>query len=398
MRISTSQMTQQALAAMLEQQTNLSNTQLKISTGKSYLQPAEDPVAASQTLGLKKSLSQTGQYQKNADFASSRLRLEETTLQSATTVLNRARELAIQGNNAFISNADRKIIALELRQRVDELLSLANTQDANGEYVYAGFQSNTKPFAYNGTGGVSYSGDQGQRFIQIGQTRQVATGDPGFDVFMKIRNGNGTFVASNNPANAGTGVIDAGTVTDPAAYSVDTYTITFTTNTDYEIRDSASNLIAAGTYVPDGKLAFNGIQTSIKGEPQTGDTFTISPSSYQDVFVTMNNIITAFETGVNTASDTANLNNDVNRFLSDVDQSLENINITRSGIGTRLNSIDSQKQLNDTQSLSVTENISSLNDLDYVSAISKLNQQMAGLQAAQQSYVRVNNLSLFNYL
>ena len=398
MRISTAQMTQQALAAMLDQQTQLSQTQLKISTGKQYLQPAEDPIAASQTLGLNKAKSQTDQYQKNADFASSRLQLEETTLQSATTVLNRARELAIQGNNAFISNDDRKIIALELRQRVDELLSLTNTQDANGEYVYAGYQSATKPFAYNGTGGVSYSGDQGQRFIQIGQTRQIATGDPGFDVFMKIRNGNGTFVASNNPANTGTGVIDAGTVADPTAFVADTYTITFTTNTDYEIRDSGANLIAAGTYVADSKIAFNGIQTTIKGQPQAGDAFTISPSNYQDVFVTMNNIIQSFETGVNNATDTANLNNDVNRFLSDVDQALGNINITRSGIGARLNSIDSQKQLNDTQSIGITQNLSGLNDLDYVSAISQLNQQMAGLQAAQQSYVRVNNLSLFNYL
>ena len=114
--------------------------------------------------------------------------------------------------------------------------------------------------------------------------------------------------------------------------------------------------------------------------------------------MTMNNIIQSFETGVNNATDTANLNNDVNRFLSDVDQALGNINITRSGIGARLNSIDSQKQLNDTQSIGITQNLSGLNDLDYVSAISQLNQQMAGLQAAQQSYVRVNNLSLFNYL
>lgn len=391
-------MTQQALTAMLDQQYKLGQTQQQISTGKKYLRAADDPIAASQSLGLEKSLSQNGQYQKNADFADFRLRLEETTLNDATTVLNRVRELAIQGNNAFISNDDRKIIAVELKQRLDELVDLANTKDANDEYIFAGFQSNTKPFALNGTGGVNYSGDEGQRFIQIGETRQIALGDPGFDAFMKIRNGNGTFSVSQDINNTGTGVIDAGTVVDPTAYIVDTYTITFTTSTTYEVRDSGSNLVASGTYVPDGDLNFNGIQTAIKGDPAAGDIFTVAPSSYQDIFSTVNNIITAFETQISGPVDMANLNNDVNRFLTDVDQGLENLYIMRSGVGSRLNAIDSQKQLNETQSININENISNLNDLDYVEAITRLNQQMAGLQAAQQSYVRVNNLSLFNYL
>lgn len=398
MRISTAQLSQISLQGMLDQQAKLLETQQQLSTGKTHIKPSDDPSAASQSLGMDEALKTTEQYQKNIDYAESKLRTEESVLSGLNTLLNRVRELALQGNNSSVTDSDRRLLALEVRQRLDELLNIANTRDPGGEYIFSGYQSTTTPYALNGTGGVIYAGDQGQRHVQIGSSRQIAVTDSGHDVFTAIRNGNGTFVTQAGVANAGTGVIDAGSVFDPTAYVQDTYTITFITGTTYEVRDSLNNLVASGAYVNDGPITFNGQQVSISGSPVAGDTFTASPSANQDIFTTINNLVTAFETGASDSVGLAVLNNNINRFLVDIDQANENILSVRASVGSRLNSLDGQRDMNASQNLNVQERLSELNDLDYIEAISRLDQQRVGLEAAQKSYMQIQNLSLFNYI
>src|SRR5690606_12039494 len=138
--------------------------------------------------------------------------------------LQRVRELALQGNNGSQTNETRRFIAGEIRQMLDELLQLANTHDANGEYIYAGVTSLTRPFSPGAGGEVTYNGDDGQRQIQISPVRQIAIGDSGQRVFMDIPEGNGTFTVHEDPANSGGGVIDAGSVRDLSAWVPDDYT------------------------------------------------------------------------------------------------------------------------------------------------------------------------------
>ena len=71
---------------------------------------------------------------------------------------------------------------------------------------------------------------------------------------------------------------------------------------------------------------------------------------------------------------------------------------TRAGIGARLNSIDNQKAANGDFILASQTALSSLQDLDYTAATSTLSKQMLVLQAAQQTFVKTQNLSLFNYI
>lgn len=401
MRISTNQLQQQGINSMLEQQGKLSKTQLQVSTGRRILTPADDPAAASQVLGLTQQKEVVGQYQSNADAARARLSLEEDTLVGVGDLLQRVKELAVQANNAPLNNSDRASIAQEVRQRLGELLSLSNTKDANNEYLFAGHQGLTQAFSANAAGSFDYNGDEGQRYLQIGANRQVAVGDSGTSVFRAIRNGNGIFTTQENLANTGTGIIDPGTVN--GTFVSDTYTLALirvlpTDPITYTVTGVASGLVASGTYTSGSSISFNGVQTSVTGTPTNGDSFSITPSANQDIFTTVQNFARGLETAISTPAGQAHFNNTMNRTLIDLDRSLDNIIDIRTGVGSRLNAIDAQKDFNDSFKLQLQETLSSLQDLDYAEAVSRLNLQITGLQAAQQSFVKIQGLSLFNFL
>jgi flagellar hook-associated protein 3 FlgL len=397
MRISTNQIFQRATDGILDQQTQMSMSQLQLSSGKRVVTPSDDPTAAVQILQLQHSIDLANTYQTNIGFAESSLTSEEQAVSSVTDILQRVRELALQANTGLLDDPARQGIAQELQQNVKGLLDLANTQDGNGDYLFAGYSTNTKPFSESSTG-FSYAGDQGQRFIQIGASRQVAITDSGSDVFQAIPNGNGTYVTSYNSTNTGTGVLDPGQVTNSAAWVPDTYTITFLTPTTYEVRNSSATLITSGAYQSGTAISFNGIQVSVSGAPATGDTFTIAPSTKQDVFSSVQNLANALSTNVTDATSQAKLSNDINQALVDIDRAMEKFTNVRAAVGARLNAIDAQKSINDNAISASQATLSSVQDLDYASAISTYNRQLVGLQAAQQTFVKMQNLSLFNYI
>ena len=179
MRISTSQIFRQSVDAMLEKQRELSETELQVASGKRILNPSDDPSASVRILDLQEAQQRLVQYQRNAEVAIAKLDQEETALNSMENLLQRVRELAVQGNNDPVGAEGRAAIATEIREHIDNFLQLANSRDANGEYIFSGFQSQTRPFSHDGVGNFSYSGDDGQRMVKIGDSREVAIGDPG---------------------------------------------------------------------------------------------------------------------------------------------------------------------------------------------------------------------------
>jgi len=180
------QVFQGGLNSMLDQQARVYKTQLQLGTGKQFASPADNPTAAAQVLGLNETLSITGQYKANITAAASRLELSDTALGTAVNVLQRARELAVRGLNGSLGADERRAVAQEVRQLGNEMMALANSQDGNGDYMYGGSRVQGAPFSDNGSGTFSYAGDQVQRQIQIGAGRQIADGDSGLDVFMKV--------------------------------------------------------------------------------------------------------------------------------------------------------------------------------------------------------------------
>ena len=150
LRIATSQIYQQSAKNMGERQVALVKIQQQMATGKRLLTNAEDPVGSARLLSLNEELGRYDQYQRNTDLANSRLNVEETSLEGANEVLQYARELVVQANNAPLNNSDRRDIAIQIRQLHGQLVGLANTQDGTGEYLFAGFQIRTQTLVING--------------------------------------------------------------------------------------------------------------------------------------------------------------------------------------------------------------------------------------------------------
>lgn len=186
MRISTRQAFLTSIANMQNSQTKLADLQNQLSTGKKLNKPSDDPVAAAQVVKLNRELAQTEKFQDNIDVTQRRLELEETVLDSINTSVTRMRELTIQAGNGTLGDADRKSIATELKGLIDYTAGLMNTQDAQGEYLFAGSKGFTKPYPEDGTGKFSYAGDDGQRMIQIAPDLFVPSNDSGQYLFEAV--------------------------------------------------------------------------------------------------------------------------------------------------------------------------------------------------------------------
>lgn len=401
MRISSSQIYQLAVQSMLSQQASLAKTQGQVATGKRVQTPADDPVAAVQMHQLAVQISQSDQYGKNSTIVTGRLQLEEQALNDANTVIQRTRELVVQANTATLNDADRQSIATELKARQGELLAIANRKDGNGEYLFAGLSGNTQPFARGSSGSIQYQGDTGARSVQVGDSLGVQDSDPGSRLFMDIIAGNGTFTTAASAGNAGSGVLDAGSVVNAAAWTPGNYTVSFTSANAWQATDSLGNVVGSGSYssgASGSTIAFNGIQVGISGVPATGDSFTVASAGKQDVFSTMDNIIGALQSGASTDPKRAQFITKMNSSLQQLDQVDANFTQVHSQVGVRLAMLDDADTTRATTQADLTAASGQLSDLDYASAVSKMSQQLLGLQAAQQSFGSISKLSLFNYL
>ncbi len=406
MRISTSLIYQRGVDAINQQQSLLSKTEQQLATGERLRSPADDPFAATRINTLDDQTAKLDQYVRNSGFAKSRLELEESALTSSINALQRLRELAIQMANGTYSAEDRIAVSYEAVQLRDALFQYANSVDEDGEYIFSGHRIQQPAFQADGNGNYDYQGDQGQRFIQIGTTRTVPTGDSGYDVFENIQVA-GSYTTDNLSSLNFTGG-------QTLAFDVDGFGVSLTGN-DYTnnmaglIVDLQSQLDAL-----DGGNA-NGQYRAIAVDE---DTFRIEAvnagaanNTYQaqlDNFVTTvsgadngRQVVAGERNVIEIAADfAANLAAGLKdeNAIATISSAIDRLSSFRSAIGGRINTIDSEVNANGTVGLVIDKNRSDLKDLDYAEAISRFQQQLAGLQAAQQSFVQIQGLSLFNYI
>lgn len=397
MRVTSNTLQSVFLASLQAAQQRLAATQTQVTTGQRVNTPSDDPVAAARIVQLEASLARFDQYRANGVLATSRLGLEEQALGGAIDNLQRVRELAIQANNDSLSSSDRRAIAAELRERKESLLALANSTDADGRYLFAGYSENTQPFTKGAGGTAVYNGDQGQRSVQISDTRFVAVSDSGAEIFQRVPNGNGTFTLTADALNSGTGVLGAGTVVNSAAWTPGTYTISFLTPATYEVRDGAT-LVTAGNFEPGQSIAFLGIDVPLQGQPATGDTFTVAASTSRDIFATLDALIATVESPTVDAASRARLHSGMGQLLLDLEQATDHVIDARSAIGPRVLAVEQEAALSEEVDLQLMRTLTDLNSVDYAEALSRLSQQLFGLEAAQKAYAQTQSLSLFNYL
>ena len=185
MKISSTQYFAQTTQQLGDIQASLSKTQMQLSSGKKITKPSDEPDKAAVVSRLQSAIARQQSYQETLKTANTRLTTEETTLKSASDVLSRIKELSTQAASDTLGAQDRQGIALEIDTLREQLLSLANTQDANGNYLFAGSRADQPAFGKDAQGRVMYQGDQARMQVNIGDSRRMSLNRPGSDVFVR---------------------------------------------------------------------------------------------------------------------------------------------------------------------------------------------------------------------
>lgn len=503
-RMSTVQIQSSALASITEAQAAVTRLQTQLGTGKRLLTPADDPGASAELMRLKSALSATEAVQRNLDFAETSITTEETALSSSMSILQRVRELFVLGSTDTLGSDARYAVSAELKQLREQLLSVANTQNSNGNYVFAG-SSVTQP-AFDSEG--VFRGDENKLNVNISRgitlpVRSIGSdifGDAASesDVFRVITEFSDTFLgatqhsltsnfgiqteplslsAAELTVRLGGGkVLSVPEVTDPGYENGGSYPralldkisqvnpditgsiaatsmelgafsdITSTSESDtYGLTINGVAIISSANLKDDGisaeevqlalsakagELAVAGIVVS--GNTDDGITLTAADGRNIQVdedHISSNGVVfgNAFENTTLTNDDSTRssiqyaqitLEADVTLSLGGtkeanagfadnqssytalerIDSFLESVSVARSEAGTKLNRIDAQRAIHESTSLHVTKIISKIEDVDFANAVSELNLHMTALQAAQQTFVKTQNLSIFNYL
>lgn len=410
MRISTNQIYVQGLNNMLNQQGKVAKLQDQLSSGKKIQTPADDPIAAAKIDLMKQRISTTERLQRNREAADSILSNEERTLANVVSALQRLRQLQIQGGDEGLSEDDRKSIAAEASIILGQIDSLSNTKDINGSYIFSGSNTGAQAFSRDAMGQYIYNGDDTRRYQPVTSSLDISLNDPGSDIFMRIKNGNGDFSVTQGAGNTGYAYSSAGSVIDKTAYVEDNYTIQIALNTAGEkvvmVTGAVSGNVIPPTGLPDDaplynegdSVTFNGIEVILNGQPDVGDSFTIQPSVNESLFSTVQRVISNLQQSFTTLNDKAAVRTENEQLLEQLDSALDNVLRYQSDVGARLNQLDLADQLNSDIIETSRNTQSQLENVDLAQTATELNLQMIYLQAAQQSFVKIQGLTAFNYI
>ncbi len=306
MKISTSQMFDNSVTQMNRQQAKVAEMQAKLASGKQLINASDDAEKSNVIQRLKSAMSRNDMYEKTLDRADNRLAAEESALISAENILQRIRQLAVSGNTDTLSISEKEIIAGEINSLSEELLSLANTKDANGNYVFAGSSVDSEAFALDDNGVVVYQGDKTQTSVDVSDQRSLVLNRPGDEVFIAVDR-----------------LADDGEITKIGFFEM------------------LSDFTAALTEDNDTNLA---------------------------------------------------------RGLEEITTVTENISMSLADLGSRMNTVGTQRDILEDTKMRYQDLLSNEEDLDYASAVTKLSAELLSLEAAQASFAKISQLSLFNYL
>ena len=306
MQISTAFIFDRATTQMSNAMNALSKSQAQIATGKQILNPSDAPDQAAMMARIKATIARQDNYSKALDTVQARLDLESTTLSSASDVLVRIKELAVQVNNGSQGTVSRAAIATEMQGLREQLLSLANSRDTTGNYIFAGSKVSTPAFQADATGAVSYQGDQTRMNIAVGDQRQLPLNRPGTNAFVRV------------------------------------------------------------------------VRTDTDGV-----------SSGTGFFQAVDDLITAVK------------NNDksvMQRGLTEMDALHSGVVLAQADSGTSMKVVEQQGIMLDDTKITLKTALSKVEDLDMATAITQMQKQMVSLEAAQASFAKISQLSLFKYI
>jgi flagellar hook-associated protein 3 FlgL len=381
--------------------TDLAGVQEQLSTGKRLLKPSDNPVDTANDIKLKTQLAEETQYHTNIQSGLNFMNVSDTAMQSMETIMQRLRELAVQGSSDTLSANDRANMQPEVDQLFRQLITLTNT-NYNGDYVFGGTQSKIAPFPVQ-------SSAAGSPADYLGLKMTYYDGSGGVGVAAQIRNGfDNTPIANILP---GSFKLSIGNVN--YAEGAD-FTVDYVNGTITPLNAALAVNMAPGTanyatgalkmtfdYVSRGKDVFGNTVANtgnVSREIQngviapiniTGDQLTVNSQAGVDMIGTMirfeQNLMTNNTQGISTA-------------ISEIDGTNQAILSSQTENGARINRFRTTLTQNENQNTQTTGLISDLEDADMADTATKFSLMNTVYTAALKSASMTMQHSLADYL
>lgn len=405
MRLSTNQIFNNSVDSILDSQERLIKAQDRITNQTRLLTPSDDPAATAQVMRLNEKIELTSQYEANGTILENKLQTEEVALNALKVSIDRVKVLVIQAGSGSLSDADRTGISFEVATIQEEVFDLMNTKDANGDFIFAGFQSKIQPFVLNqNTNVYDYQGDEGELKLQVSSSVALASNDNGKKLFedadTRLRVGNLTGIANSSATVGSQALFDSFHQAnyDPSTPANNTYNVTYSAPSNYTITNAGTGATAAtGTYSLNEGVSFNGLNIKPGGTPPAVGTvgFTLSEPGKKNLLTTLNDLVGALSTP---GGFTPALNESLKDALTQVNNSKDQIHMVQSSLGGRLNVVDRVLKSNIEINHANQKTRADIAEIDYSEAVTDLMKEESALEAAQATFGRVSRLSLFDYI
>ena len=397
MRVSTANRYEATVDSLQQRQRDMAEAQTAMTNGKRINKPSDDPTGAARAERAYLSGQRIASEQRSVDASRNAMTLAEAALGQAGELLQNARETLVTAGNGSYSPAERQAQANQLGNLRSQLLALANQGNGAGGFLFGGQGATTIPFL-DTPAGVVPGGTGGQTLLS--STELMPSTVDGQAIWLSARSGNGVFTTAANPANAGTGWIDAGTVSDPAALTGGNYDVEVVDNNGVlsisVLRNGNATAVANQPYRAGQAITVDGMTLHLKGTPVVGDRFTVTPSAPDlDVFEALDRSIAVLK---DPAANPGQVAQAVNAGLRDMDAVMGHMQAARAEAGSMLNRLDALDGRNQDRAVWASTVQADAEDLDMLQAISTFQNQQTGYQAALQSYAMVQRMSLFDYV
>ena len=401
MRISTSQMFNQNTSSILRHQADTQKSMEHVSSGKRVHTAADDPIASKTIDNLKQDNNMINQYLKNIDYAEGRLANAESSLGEAELLSRNIKDNMLKMNNSARSQDDLDAIAKDLRSDLDALMSIANSRDESGNYMFSGFNTETEPFSFDDSSPrqVQYAGDDNTKQSMVADGVLLQTNIPGSNAFMNGANSLGDYSVNYKAGQSGEFQVEAANIDNLAANPAANYTINFVDDgaggVDAEIVNTAVTPNTTTTQAFSNPLTFDGIELEFDGTPDIGDSIDMTQQSSISIFDTVERAIVLAESG---EIQNPNGQAEMAQLLDNMNQGIDQISRERSVAGVNLKSLDTYNTQHENSKLVNTSAQAKLEDLDMAEAITELEKSQVALQATSSLFTQVSTTSLFDYL
>jgi len=195
MRVTQNLMSNRVLQNLNRNMEQMDKLNFQLSSGKQFSKPSDDPAGVVKVMKLGSAINALDHFNANSDQAEGLLNTTEGALADLTNIINRVRELAVQGTNGTLDNSERHAISIEIGQLREQVKSIANI-DQGGKYIFAGTNFNVPPWDASKPPGSEWQGNDQSIKYQVGESSFVEVNVPGGSIFTQAPVGGQSLMAA----------------------------------------------------------------------------------------------------------------------------------------------------------------------------------------------------------